>query len=79
MSKELERLGEQGYAKKIAYNNEYIKKTYKRINFYVKKEDKEELKDLLEKNNMTYSNFIELGIKLARRRIKKNEENKGTI
>ena len=47
MSKELERLGEQGYAKKIAYNNEYIKKTYKRINFYVKKEDKEELKDLL--------------------------------
>ncbi len=79
MSKELERLGEVGYAKKIAYNNEYNKRNYKRINFYVKKEDREELKDLLEKNNMTYSNFIELGIKLARRKIKKNEENKGTI
>lgn len=79
MSKELERLGEQGYAKKIAYNNEYNKKNYKRINFYVKKEDKEELKELLEKNNMTYSNFIELGIKLARRKIKKNEENERTI
>ncbi len=75
MSKELERLGEQGYRKKIEYNNEYIKRTYKRINFYVKKEDKEELKQLLKNNNMTYSNFIELGIKLVRRRIKKNEKN----
>lgn len=75
MSKELERLGEQGYRKKIEYNNEYIKRTYKRINFYVKKEDKEELKQLLKDNNMTYSNFIELGIKLARKKIKKNEKN----
>lgn len=59
---------------KSEYDKQYKKDNYKQFKVYLKKEEKEELDDLLKEKNINASTFVRLSIEALKKDILKKED-----
>ena len=59
---------------KNEYDKQYKKDNYKKFKVYIKKEEKEELDDLLKEKNINASTFVRLSIEALKKDILKKED-----
>lgn len=59
---------------KNEYDKQYKKDNYKQFKVYLKKEEKEELDDLLKEKNINASTFVRLSIEALKKDILKKED-----
>ena len=59
---------------KNEYDKQYKKDNYKQFKVYLKKEEKEELDDLLKEKNINSSTFVRLSIEAIKKDILKKED-----
>ena len=59
---------------KNEYDKQYNKDNYKQFKVYLKKEEKEELDDLLKEKNINASTFVRLSIEALKKDILKKED-----
>ncbi len=59
---------------KNEYDKQYKKDNYKQFKVYLKKEEKEELDDLLKEKNINASTFVRLSIEALKKDILKKQD-----